>query len=166
VSSNSVSGNSVSGITDSSNRGSGNSSNWGSMSNTNWDMRDSVDRCSMCGHNSLAGVGLVCGMVDVRGLNDFLDGVNLVGSWDWDSTGNGDIIWLGNMGDLDNLTGNSTWDGNWDINVVFLDIYLGNDVGDTRSDSGVGSDWGRILCWTTVSAGAGPAGTGAGGMAA
>jgi len=137
MSSKSVSSNSMSSIAD--------SSNWGSMSNTNWDMRDSVDRGSMSGHNSLAGVGLVCGVVDVRGLNDFLDGVNLVGSWDWDSTGNGDIIRLGNMGDLDDLTRNGTWDSNRDINVVFLDIDLGDDVGDLGSDSGVGSDWGSNL---------------------
>lgn len=143
VSSNSVSSNSMSSITDSSNRGSGNSSNWGSMSDTNWDMRNSVDWGSMSGHNSLGGVGLVGGVVDMGSLNDFLDGVNLVGSWDWDGTGNGNLIRLGHMGDLDDLTGNGTWDGNWDINVVFLDIDLWDNVGDLGGDSGVGSDWGK-----------------------
>merc|ERR1711981_399225 len=44
------------------------------------------------------------------------------------------------MGDLDDLTGNSTWDSNGDINVVVLDIDLWNNVGDLRGDSGVGSD--------------------------
>merc|ERR1711970_259765 len=44
------------------------------------------------------------------------------------------------MGDLDNLTGNGTWDSNGDINVVVLDIDLWNNVGDLRGDSGVGSD--------------------------
>ena len=135
VSSESVSSNSMSSIA--------NSSNWGSMSNTNWDMRNSVDRGSMSGHDSLGGVGLVSGVVDMGSLNNFLDGVNLVGSWDWDSTGNSDLIRLGDMGDLDDLTGNGTWDGNWDINVVFLDIDLRDDVGDLGSDSGVGSDWGK-----------------------
>merc|ERR1719430_2202012 len=44
------------------------------------------------------------------------------------------------MGDLDNLTGNGTWDGNGDIDIVFLDIDLWDNVGDLRGDSGVGSD--------------------------
>merc|ERR1711981_602464 len=110
------------------------------MSNTNWDMRNSVDWGSMGSHNSLARVSLICGMVDVRGLNDFLDGVDLVGSWDMDGTGNRNFVRLSDMGDLDDLTGNSTWDSNGDINVVVLDIDLWNNVGDLRGDSGVGSD--------------------------
>jgi len=129
ISSNGMSGNSMSGI----------GSNWGSSSNR--DMRDSVDWGGMGGHNSLGGVGLVCGVVDMRGLNDLLDGVNLVGSWDWDGTGNGDLIRLGDMLVDNDLTGNGTWDSNWDINVVFLDIDLWDDVGDLGSDSGVSSDW-------------------------
>merc|ERR1711892_897538 len=77
------------------------------------------------------------------GLNDLLDGVNLVGSWDWDGTGNGDLIRLGDMLVDNDLTGNGTWDGNWDINVVFLDIDLWDNVGELGSDSGVGSDWSK-----------------------
>merc|ERR1719186_2573007 len=96
----------------SSNWGSSNGSNWGSSNGSNWDVRNSVDWGGMSSYDSLGGVGLVCGVVDVRGLNDLLDGVNLVGSWDWDGTGNGNL------------------DGNWDINVVFLDIDLWDDVGD------------------------------------
>merc|ERR1711983_303279 len=103
-------------------------------------MRNSVNWSSMSSHNSLAGVGLNCGVVDVGSLNDFLDGVNLVGSWDWDGTWDGNLIRLGNMGDLDDLTGNGTWDSNRDINVVVLDIDLWDNVGDLRGDSGVGSD--------------------------
>merc|ERR1712106_565388 len=95
----------------------------------------------MSSYDSLGGVGLVCGVVDVRGLNDLLDGVNLVGSWDWDGTGNGNLIRLGDMLVDNDLTGNGTWDSNWDINVVFLDIDLWDDVGDLGSDSGVSSDW-------------------------
>merc|ERR1712038_1386968 len=112
---------------------------WGS-SDSNWGVRDSVDWGGMSSHNSLGGVGLICGMVDMRGLNDLLDGVDLVGSWDRDSTGNGDLVWLGNMVDLDNLTGNGTWDSNRDINVVLLYVQLWDNVGDLRSDPGVGSD--------------------------
>merc|ERR1719153_1729607 len=103
-------------------------------------MRDSVDRGSVSSHDSLAGVSLDGGMVDVGSLNDFLDGVNLVGSWDMDGTWDGNLIRLGNVGDLDDLTGNGTWDSNGDINVVVLDIDLWNNVGDLRGDSGVGSD--------------------------
>merc|ERR1712106_1226434 len=108
-----------------------------------WEVSDSMDRGGMSSHNSLAGVGLVSGMVDVRCLNDLLDGVNLVGSWDWDGTGNGDLIRLGDMLVDNDLTGNGTWDGNWDINVVFLDIDLWDNVGELGSDSGVGSDWSK-----------------------
>merc|ERR1719438_241898 len=64
-------------ITDSSNSGS-------SSSGSNWDMRDSVDWGGGSSHNSLAGVSLICGVVDVGSLNDLLDGVDLVGSWDMD----------------------------------------------------------------------------------
>merc|ERR1712123_26550 len=128
-----------------SNRGSSNSGNWSSMSIADWNMRNSMDWGSMSGHNSLAGVGLVCGVVDVRGLNNFLDGVNLVGSWDWDSTWDSNLIRLSDMGDLDDLTGNGTWHSNWDINIVLLDIDLWDNVGKLGGDSGVSSDWGSNL---------------------
>merc|ERR1719228_3253416 len=71
-------------------------------------MRDSVDGGSMSSHNSLAGVSLDGGVVDVGSLNNFLDRVNLVGSWDMDGTWDGNLIRLGNVGDLDDLTGNGT----------------------------------------------------------
>merc|ERR1719320_2257236 len=125
-------GNSMASIADSSNSGSNSSS-------SNWDMRDSVDWGGVSSHDSLAGVSLNGGVVDVGSLNDLLDGVNLVGSWDMDGTWDGNLIRLGNVGDLDNLTGNGTWDSNGDINVVFLDIDLWDNVGDLRCDSGVGS---------------------------
>merc|ERR1719219_2694095 len=120
--------NSMTSIANSSNRGGSNSGNWSSVSNTNWDMRNSVDWGSMGSHNSLARVSLVCGVVDVRGLNNLLDGVDLVGSWDMDGTGNRNFVRLSDMGDLDDLTGNSTWDSNGNINVVVLDIDLWNNV--------------------------------------
>merc|ERR1719481_783123 len=87
----------------------------------------------MSSHNSLAGVGLICSVVDVGSLNDFLDGVNLVGSWDWDSTWDGNLIRLSNMGDLDDLTGNGTWDG--------------NGVSRSRSSWDGGRGDGSIRCW-------------------
>ena len=130
VSSKSMSGNSMSGI----------SGNWSSMGNTDGNMRNSMDGGGMSGHNSVGRVSLNCGVVDVRGLNDLLDGVNLVGSWDWDSTWDSNLIRLGDMGDLDDLTGNGTWDSNWDINIVLLDIDLWDNVGILGGDSGVSSD--------------------------
>merc|ERR1712106_1178549 len=90
--------------------GSSNSGNWSSMSIANWNMRNS------------------------------LDWVDLVGSWDRDGTGNGDIIRLGDMGNLDDLTGNGTWHSNRDINIVLLDIDLWDNVSKLGGDSGVSSD--------------------------
>merc|ERR1712123_358575 len=90
-----------------------------------------MDGGGMSGHNSVGRVSLNCGVVDVRGLNDL---------WDWDSTWDGNLIRLGDMGDLDDLTGNGTWDSNWDINIVLLDINLWDNVGELRGDSGVSSD--------------------------
>merc|ERR1711892_982055 len=124
---------------------SGISGNWSSMGNTDGNMRNSVDGGGMSGHNSVGRVSLNCGVVDVRGLNDLLDGVNLVGSWDWNSTWDSNLIRLGDMGDLDDLTGNGTWDSNRDINIVLLAIDLWDNVGELGSGSGVSSDWGSNL---------------------
>merc|ERR1719483_1776030 len=90
-----------------------------------------MDGGGMSGHNSVGRVSLNCGVVDVRGLNNL---------WDWDSTWDSNLIRLGDMGDLDNLTGNGTWDSNWDINIVLLDIDLWDNVGELGGDSGVSSD--------------------------
>merc|ERR1719315_886533 len=118
-------------------------SNWGSSSN--WDMGDSMDRGSMSSYNSLGGVSLICCVVDVRGLNNLLDRVNLVWSGDWDSTRNGNLIRLSDVLVDNDFTGNSTWDSNRNINIVFLDIDLWDNVGNLGSDSGVGSDRGSNL---------------------
>merc|ERR1719320_1402331 len=115
---NSRGSNGMASIADSSNSGSS-SNSWSNSSSSNWDMRDSVDWGGVSGHNSLAGVSLICCVVDVGSLNNLLDGVNLVGSWDMDGPWDGNLIRLGNMGDLDDLTGNGTWDSNGDINIVF-----------------------------------------------
>merc|ERR1711892_595716 len=90
-----------------------------------------MDGGGMSGHNSVGRVSLNCGVVDVRGLNDLLDG---------DSTWDSNLIRLGDMGYLDDLTGNGTWNSNWDINIVLLDIDLWDNVGELRGDSGVSSN--------------------------
>merc|ERR1712018_108630 len=115
---------------------------WGSSDSGNWGVRDSVDWGGVSSHNSLGGVGLNGGVVDVWGLDNLLDWVDLVWSWDMDGSWDWDLVWLGNWLLNNDLTGNSSWDGNWDINVVFVDLDLWDDVGDLWGDSGVGSDWG------------------------
>ena len=70
------------------------------------------------------------------------------------------------MIDLDSLKGNGTWDSNRDINVVFLYVQFWDNVGDLSSVPGAGSEGSSNLGRTTVPAGAGLVGTGAGGMAA
>merc|ERR1712117_286016 len=126
------------------------SSNSIAMSGNSWgsSIGGSNSWSGMSTHNSLGGVGLNCGMVHVWGLNNLLDWVNLVWGWDWDSSWDSDLVWLGNMlGNLD-LTGNSSWHSNWDINVVLVDLDLWDDVGHLGGDSGVRSDWGldHLLC--------------------
>ena len=64
-----------------------------------------------------------------EGSQRSLGQVNLVRGWDWDSTGNNNFIRLGNMLGNNNITSNSTWDSNRDINIVFLDIDLWDNVG-------------------------------------
>ena len=49
-----------------------------------------------------------------------MDGVDLVRSWERDSKGNGNLVWLGNVFDLKKLTGKGTWDSNRDINVFLV----------------------------------------------
>merc|ERR1712121_568846 len=107
--SNSRSSNSMSSIADSGNSR-GSSSNGSSSSN--WDMRNSVDWGSVSSHNSLAGVGLVCSVVDVGSLNDFLDGVTLVGGWD--GTWDGNLIRLSDMRPREPITGFHACDSNMD----------------------------------------------------
>ena len=71
-----------------------------------------------------------------------MDWVNLVWGWNWDSSWDGNLIRLGNVLLLDDLTGNGSGDGDGDVNVVLVDGDLGDDVGHLGGDSGVGSDWG------------------------
>ena len=69
-----------------------------------------------------------------------MDWVNLVWGWNWDSSWDGNLIRLGNVLLLDDLTGNGSGDGDGDVNVVLVDGDLGDDVGDLGGDSGVGAD--------------------------
>jgi hypothetical protein len=90
------------------------------------------------GGNSVVGLG-VSGVVDNGLLNNLVDGVDLVGGGDGDSTGNLDGVWLGNVL-LDNdfsLDGDGHLDGH--INVVLVDLELRDNVGLDGSDPGVSS---------------------------
>jgi hypothetical protein len=117
-------------------------SNWSSVSNSNWSLGNSVDWGSVSGHNSLGGVGLNCLVVDVGGLNNLLDWVDLVWGGDRDGSWHWDLVWLGNLLLNNDLTGNSPGDSDGNLNVVLVDLDLGDDVGDLGGDPGVRSDWG------------------------
>merc|ERR1712126_695788 len=88
-----------------------------------------VDGGGVRGDHSLGRVDIVGGVVDMGSLNNLLDGVNLVGGGDGDSTGNSDLVRGGHMLVHDDLTldGNGNMDG--DVNVVVLYIELRDDVG-------------------------------------
>lgn len=88
--------------------------------------------------NSVVGSG-VGGVMDNRLLNNLVDGVNLVGGGDRDGTGNLNLVGLGNVLLDNDLTLNGDGDLDGDINVVFVDLELGHDVGLDRGDSGVSS---------------------------
>lgn len=105
--------------------------------NLDGDIDGGVDGSGVSGDDGLGRVGVVCGVVDVGGLNDLLDGVDLVRGWDRDSSGDSDLI--GGWDMLVNNDGPLNWDRDMDgdINIVVLDIDLGDDVGLLGSDPGV-----------------------------
>merc|ERR1711892_661331 len=78
------------------------------------------------------GVG---GVVDVGSLDNLLDRVDLVGSSHRDGTGDSNIVGSSDVLVHNDLTGNRGWHMDRDINVVFLHIDLGNDVGGLGGDS-------------------------------
>jgi len=97
-----------------------------------------VDGGGVGGDDGLLVVGGVGGVVHVGSLDDLLDGVDLVRGSNRDSPGDRDLIGLGNVLVHDDgaLNGDGDMDGH--INVVVLDLNLGDDVGLLRSDPGVG----------------------------
>ena len=126
-------------------RDSDGSSSDGSVRDSNWGLGDGVDWGGVSGDDGLGGVGLNSGVVDVRGLHDLLDGVDLVGSWDMDGSGHGDLVGLGNVSVGDDLTGDSPGHSHGNINVVLVDLDLGHDVGDLGGDPDVAPDGGGDL---------------------
>jgi len=115
------------------------------LGNTDGDLLNSVDWSVDGGDNGLSRVGLVSGVVHVGSLNNLLDGVDLVGSSNWDSTRDGNVIGSSNvLVDCDD-TLNRSGHMDWDINIVLLDIDLRDDVGGLGGDPGVGPHWGKNL---------------------
>jgi len=108
------------------------------------------NRSDMVGHGGLVD-GLVSG-VDVRSLNDLLDGVDLVGLGHRDGTWHGDLVGGGHVLVDDDLTWGGDWHVDGHVNVVLDHVELGNDLGDLGSDPGVGSHRGEdLLCDDGVS---------------
>jgi len=104
-----------------------------------------VDGDGVGGDNGLLVVGGVGGVVHMGGLNDLLDGVDLVRGSHGDGTGNRDLVrgrdvLVHNHGALN---GDGHMDGH--VNVVVLDLNLGDDVGLLRGDPGVGPHRGEDL---------------------
>jgi len=104
-----------------------------------------VDWGGVGGDNGLLVVGGVGGVVHMGGLDDLLDGVHLVRGSHGHGTGNGDLVrgrdvLVHNHGALN---GDRHMDGH--VNVVVLDLNLGDDVGLLRGDPGVGPHRGEDL---------------------
>jgi len=83
----------------------------------------------------------VAGLLNDRGLNNLVDGVDLVGLWDSDWVGDLNSVRLGNMGLEDDFTLNWDWVGDWDIDGDLVDLELGLDAGHLGGDLGVSPDW-------------------------
>jgi len=140
---------------------SGNVSNSGNdvgLLSVHGNMDGLVDGGGVRGDHSLGRVDVVGGVVDMGGLNNLLDGVNLVGGGNGDSTGNSDLVRGGHMLVHDDLTldGNGNMDG--DVNVVVLYIELGDDVGLLRGDPGVGPHGSKDLLLDNGVSGGGTSG--------
>merc|ERR1711962_968505 len=119
-------------------RGVGNSGNDVGLLGVHGHVDGLVDGGGVGGDDGLLVVGGVGGVVHVGSLDDLLDGVDLVRGSNRDGPGDRDLIGLGNM--LVHNDGALNGDGDMDghVNVVVLDLNLGDDVGLLRGDPGVG----------------------------
>ena len=79
-------------------------------------------------------------LVNDGGLDDVLDGVNLVGLGDSVGLGNLNGVGLGNMFVDDDLTFNGSGHGDGDLDGVSVYLKLGFDATHLRGDFGVGAD--------------------------
>ena len=117
-----------------------------------------VDGGGVGGHDGLLVVGGVGGVVHMGSLDDLLDGVDLVRGSNRDGPGDRDLIGLGNVLVHNDgaLNGDGDMDGN--VNVVVLDLNLGDDVGLLRGDPGVGPHGSKDLLLDNGVSGGGTSG--------
>jgi len=117
-----------------------------------------VDGGGVGGDDGLLVVGGVGGVVHVGSLDDLLDGVDLVRGSNRDGPGDRDLIGLGNV--LVHNDGALNGDGDMDghVNVVVLDLNLGDDVGLLRGDPGVGPHGSKDLLLDNGVSGGGTSG--------
>jgi len=109
----------------------------------------------MCGSNGCSGNSMVCvsvvgdgnGLVDGNvvlvndgGLDNLLDGVDLVGCGNGIGLGNLNRVGFGNMFLNDDFSLNGDGDGNGDLDGVFVDSDFRFDSGHLGSDDSVGPD--------------------------
>jgi len=117
-----------------------------------------VDWGGVGGDDGLLVVGGVGGVVHMGGLDDLLDGVHLVRGRHGHGTGDGDLVRGRNMlvHNHGALNGNGHMDGH--VNVVVLDLNLGDDVGLLRGDPGVGPHGSKDLLLDNGVSGGGTSG--------
>merc|ERR1711962_350877 len=123
----------------------GNSGNDVGLLGVDGNMDGLVDGGGVRSDDSLGRVDIVGGVVDMGGLNNLLDGVDLVGGGNGNSTGNSNLVRSGHMLVYDNLTLDRNGNMDGDVNVVVLYIELGDDVGLLGGDPGVGPHGGEDL---------------------
>ena len=87
----------------------------------------------------------VAGLLNDWGLNNLVDGVDLVGLRDSVRLRDLNSVKLGNMGLVDDFTLNWICVGDWDINGDLDDQELRFDMGHLGVDLCVGANWGKDL---------------------
>ena len=87
-------------------------------------------------------VDSVADLVNDRGINNLLYGVDLVGLWNWVRLGHFDGVGLLDVGLVDNLSFDWDWVWDWDIDWYPLDVEFWLDASHHWSDLGVGTNWG------------------------
>lgn len=132
------------------------SEGWGSFNSDSWGSGVAVDS----GGNWL--VDGVVVLVNDWGVDNLVNGADLVGLGNWVRLLDLDGVWLGNVGLVDNLS--LDWDGvwDWDIDGVTVDLefrldtsHLGGDLGvspdgseDLLLSNGVSWGWSIVAgCW-------------------
>ena len=97
-----------------------------------------VDWGGVRGDNWLLVVGGVGGVVHMGGLHDLLDGVHLVRGRHGNGTGHRDLVRLRDVLVNNHSALNRDGDMDGNVDIVVLDLNLGDDVGLLRGDPGVG----------------------------